>query len=275
MKSFSSYFFLIQFFHHLYFQKSIVDSEKSKPIDLKMFTSAIEHFEHKSFNQIVTIGSVCLTKFRTKSFLNKYDSQKKIYNVNHLFDWMYLLNYRFFGDALLNDFNDSFGLNHVKVKHNVFGIGAVLTNDKYRFVFNHVFDANDHVSHNRGPKCLTQQSFIENYSSIAEKFDHLIKNSQTSFIGSKQPTLYVSYIFDSLGKSQADFLYLLNAIKSKRDENFLLLVLVSEDVLNQYDYDTILEENLIFHKIKFYQFKLWNSEDSINQWDDILNIVLS
>ncbi len=261
---------------HIYFNQA------KRSYELDVFNNSIYHLGNIPFEQIVTIGSNCLTKFRILSYLKKssqsQESQKQIENPNHLFDWFVPLNYTLFGEALLNDFNDSFDPDVLKVGKFP-GMGAILVNPKYGFIFNHAFDGIDEVSSYDNHKLLTTESFHKYFYLIKDKYDHLKKNSRKAFMNNKR-TVYIVYACSSPskinGQKQIDFVNLMHSIKSKRDQNFLLIVLVSSNILsvNNYEFDIVIEDNLIFHEIKLFSFNQWHSKESIKQWDDILQLLL-
>lgn len=95
-----------------------------------------------------------------------------------------------------------------------------------------------------------------------------------------QKCLYLAYASSwpsqAKGQTQEDFLHVIRAIKRKRNDNFLLLVLVTEEMLNynEYEFDTLLEGNLIFHKIKLFAYEDWHISESHEQWFEILNLIL-
>ena len=102
----------------------------------------------------------------------------------------------------------------------------------------------------------------------------MTENSKKAFFNTKN-CIYIGYIFDPTGHKQVDILNFLNALKSKRDKNFLMIVLVS-DVLEKrshFDFDVLLEENLIFHKVKFYPSHQWFKNEPVEEWDTILKII--
>ena len=83
--------------------------------NLSLFEKAINLSRINSFEQVTTIGANCLSKFRIRNFLRKHNYNEKIENPNHLFDWMVPFDYTLFSKALLNEFNDSFGTDSLKV----------------------------------------------------------------------------------------------------------------------------------------------------------------
>lgn len=235
---------------------------------LGKFRRAIGSLKNKNFNQIVTLGCNCLTKFRAMSFVENYGDGIKL--CNHLFDWSSILNYSSFADAVRNNFTDVFGKYYLSVKPPIWATeGNVLHNDKYQMMFLHAIE--------KSPT-LTRKSFRKyEYSLIESKFNHLTENSQKA-LTSGHKTLYLvyaSYPSYPEGQTQQDFLNLLSAIKSMRDDNFLLLVLVSTSIssLNHYDYDVIIRGNLCFHLIDDYQYEQWHDGPSVYQWDELLKIV--
>lgn len=66
-------------------------------------------------------------------------------------------------------------------------------------------------------------------------------------------------------------------LKAKRKDNFLMLVLVEENLskIQSYEFDKLLHGNLIFHKIKLFSLNDWHKNMSINQWDEILQIFVN
>lgn len=255
-----------------YHQSLLINGESNE--DLKKLNLVMIKMGLKNFEQVTSIGYCCLPKFRIVSFLSKNSIQKNNINTNHLFDWSEIYNYTRFGESLQNEFNDAFGLNYLKVRHdmNCFGIKSALYNEKYDFAFIHAFDGVKGISHSN---IFSLQDFHDNYHFISEKFDYLSKNSRKAFSGVKR-TLYLGYSLDKRREKQEEYLNLLRIIKSKRDTNFLLLILVTDNFSDNdsYEFDTILEDNLVFHKIKYYELLRWHSFDSIKQWDDILKVVL-
>lgn len=113
---------------------------------------------------------------------------------------------------------------------------------------------------------------------IAAKFNHLKENSKLAFKTSKR-TLYVVYA-DKLsdlpnGLTQTDFQTLLQALKLQRNDNFLLLVLVTDRLsqLSNFNFDVLIDGNLIFHLIKEFDNPKWHTAESINQWNEVLQLL--
>ena len=77
-----------------------------------------------------------------------------------------------------------------------------------------------------------------------------------------------------MGQRQENFIAFTNSIKKHRNNNFLVLVLVTNKLsaINNYIFDTIIEKNLIIHQIQFYHGSNWSHIESITQWNNILNI---
>lgn len=250
--------------------------------------------KEEPFSEIVTLGSMCLPKFRVKSFLGK-NMQKNLRNGNYLFDWMFILNYTLLAKAISNNLTGVFDQQSLVVKPQRFydknyeiflnqvykkafspetrsknrDRPSGLYNEKYDFFFNHVYD------HMRGVH-LTPELFNRTYASFHSKFVYLIHQSLNAFRNPRK-TLYLSYVYTEQHQ-QSDFVTLMNSIKAQRgNNNFLLLVLVIETLKpsNTYAFDLIIDGNLCFHEIKFYAYPEWFSAASIQQWDNILSLFLS
>lgn len=117
-----------------------------------------EQSNTEPFELFVTLGSNCLSKFRVQHFLNmKTKNNIKDLNINHMFDWMFILNYSAFGEALLNDFEDVFGLQYLDVINDCGG--RFLENKKYNFLFKHAFDGFNQVNHFENRNRLTKELF--------------------------------------------------------------------------------------------------------------------
>lgn len=255
---------------------SLVNNTKSDNIQEKLFELkfALHNYLSEPFNYIVTMGMDCLTKIKVLAFVK---NRLNLEICNHLFDWMVPLNYTAFGKAIENNFDDVFGLDYLNV---TFYQGFnVLKNEKYEFCFNHAFEGFNEVSHNpKASNILTNESFHKYFYLIESKFNHLVENSKKAVTTAKK-TLYlvnaVSYRQGSV--KPEDFLYFFRSIKSKRNNNFLLLVLISEKIAKMYSFkfDTIIEGNLIFHMMNEYTYGLWNSESSNRQWKEILDLLTS
>lgn len=223
----------------------------------------IKNLKIAAFEQVVTIGDCCLTKMRVLSFLR--DKNSKIENPNHLFDWMLIKNYSSLGEALKNDFNDSFNYESLNVVR--FGIPIVF-NSKYNFIFSHVYD---HLSDTEKQK-VSNETFKIYFNLIKDKFEHLTRNSQKSFINNHKTTLYLAYSPAITNELQLDIANFLKAIKSKRNSNFVLLVLGrGKDNELIYEFDKLIDENLIFHNITLDHNEQWNSENTVKEWNQILN----
>ena len=183
-------------------------------------------------------------------------------------------NYRLLGEALRNNFNDAFGLDSISVVPN--GDKSALSNEKYKFMFIHVFEGFRYVSHSGWNK-VTPESLKYHFHLIGDKYRYLTQNSREAFANSKK-ALYVIYADISRGhNTQNDFLNLLSAIKTKRDNNFLLLVLVANEssVKSSFDMDIVLDGNLIQHAVSHYVFGQWDWPESIKQWDDVLHTIIT
>lgn len=243
------------------------------PDNLMEYKTALRNskFHNFNFEEVTTVGSNCYTKIRVKYYLDKF--KKNISNPNHLFDWMMPINYTLFGDAILNNFNDSFGVDCIQVLNNRSGVGAVLYNEKYKFAFTHSFDGIKEVSNQIGPKCLTQETFIKYYPLIAEKTTRMIEKSREAFTTSKRSLYVGSAVNPSFTSTQEDFHNFMRAVRLKRDENFLILILIAENIakLKHFEFDKIIDGNLLFHKVKPYS---WYSAECINQWNEFLQIIL-
>lgn len=246
------------------------------------FKNILQSFKTKNFEQIVSLGCSCLPKQRVLSFLSSSYILKNLSSCNHLFDWMVVSNYTLFAEAIKNNLSDVFGKDYLTVKPDTWeNRGAVLHNEKYRFQFNHAFDGHRQVSHYNYYNMLNQDSFKRYYHLIDEKFAHLIQNSRLAFSGLKR-TLYIAYAssnhsgLNARGITQEDFIKFHKALKdSRKDENFLLLVLVSRETSlnNNYDYDLLINQNLCFHLIDFYLPSQWDSDKSVKQWNDIFQLI--
>lgn len=240
---------------------------------LKNLEIAISPYLNKKFELVVTLGSLCLTKYRISSFPHI----KRNFEVsNHLFDWMIILNYTAFGMAVENEFNDVFGIDYLNVTNE-----SWLKNEKYNFLFNHVFGFEE-VSH-KGKNRLTHELFHKYYYLVEAKMNALVNNSKNAIMNSKK-TLYVVYAgtstftgFSADGKTQSDFINLMNSIKLKRDDNFMILVLVTEKMAARffYEFDVVIENSIVFHLIKEFDVHNWSSEESVSQWNKVLNIFLN
>ena len=120
-------------------------------------------------------------------------------------------NYRLLGEALRNNFNDAFGLDSISVVPN--GDKSALSNEKYKFMFIHVFEGFRYVSHSGWNK-VTPESLKYHFHLIGDKYRYLTQNSREAFANSKK-ALYVIYADISRGhNTQNDFLNLLSAIKT-------------------------------------------------------------
>lgn len=250
-------FFALFFILSLCFKAQPINFQNS---DFQKFTTAIKPLlSNSSFTEIVTLGSLCLPKFRVRSFLTG-NQQVNLRNGNYLFDWMFILNYTRLAIALRNNLTGVFDKESLVVR------AGMLHNPKYAFLFNHVYD------HIKGFK-LTPQTFMETYDSIIDKYVYLTQQSLYSF-RMPQKTLYISYVYNR--HSQSDFVNLLNSIKSQRVNNdFLLLILVTKGLKETYDFDTLIDGNLCFHEIDNYPYPVWHSEKSKSQWNRILSLFLS
>jgi hypothetical protein len=213
------------------------------------------------FTEIVTLGSLCLSKCRTKSFLSDYKPEN-LRNGNYLFDWMFILNYSSLAIAIRNNLTGVFDRQSLRV------IPQGLYNPKYGFMFNHVFD---HIKDFK----LNPQSYNRTYDSIHDKYVYLTRQSLASF-RMTQKTLYISYVY-TLKHRQSDFINLVKSIRDQRgNSNFLVLVLVIRDLMpNRFVFDTLIEGNLCFHEIEYYRLAEWGSEKSKTQWNRILNEFVS
>ena len=230
---------------------------------------ALIPLKNEPFELVVTLGNCCLTKFRVMSY---HKLNPKFKTVNHLFDWMNPLNYTAMGKSVENDLNDAFGLDHLIIRNSHHSDNIkVVANSKYEFEFRHVFDGLFSLNQ------LTEEMFHKYFRSIETKFDHLVQNSKYAFFDNKK-TLYIVYVGldeTNLEKNkQDDFLSFLHSLKLKRNDNFLLLVLVTDELSlkNKYNFDVLIEGNIIFHMINEYRIAKWNCKESLIQWDNILNL---
>lgn len=254
------------------YEETSKSNELESNIRLEAFKEAIKPFRYENPNQIVTLGSNCLTKFRALSFIRK---NPRILGCNHLFDYMVPLDYSLLAEAIANNFTDAFKKDLLTVTHDYWNSGgSVIHHTKYKFQFNHAFDGHDEVNHfgfiNRLDEALLQKYFYL----IEAKFDHLVENSQKAFTNLNRP-LYVIYASkthaDPKKQRQEDFLEVLSAIKSLRDNKFLLLVLVGRDLAseNSYNFDVLIDGNLCFHMIESYNNDDWHIRKSVKQWDEL------
>ena len=259
--------------------KSLALSLGEISVKTKYFSSNIDAFKtalkpilNESFESVLSFGSCCLTKYRILSFCKQNPEVK---NSNHLFDWMVPLNYTALGEAIKNEFKDVFGTNFLTVKHE-YSL-QVLYNYKYQLVFNHAFDGIKEVSTRENHNLLTTDSFLKYYHLIEKKFKYLTNNSKYAILNTKK-TLYIVYATNypskPNGQKQADFFSLMHSIKSKRNDRFLLLVMVTDTLssINTYEFDVLLEGNLIFHQIKHFSMFFWHCEESIQEWNEILEL---
>ena len=236
------------------------------------FNQALLPFLGEAIKSVVTFGSNCQAKGRVVSFYNNKTIIKRFQTHNHLFDWMVPLNYTLLGIAAENNFTDAFGEEFLTVRP-LLGVLS-LFNDQYQFIFNHPFDGiGNFVSH----KFLNDDLFHKYYYLIDEKFKLLTQKSQEA-IHTDKKTLYIIYgdttHSDPMAQRQEDFIAFTNSIKKHRNNNFLVLVLVTDSLSarNDYIFDTIIEGNLIIHQIQLYPYNLWSHKESITQWNNILNI---
>ena len=245
---------------------------------LPQLESAIEVFKNgEPFEQIVTLGANCLAKFRALEYKK---SNGRIETWSHLFDWMVVMNYTALGKAVENDFNDVFGLQYLKVASASWDSSIpVLYNEKYQFQFNHAFDGLNEISYSQLSNKLTTASFHKYFHLIEKKFEYLSEKSRKA-INTTKKTLYLSYSVgpsDINGNRHEDFVSMLRSIKSKRNNNFLYLVLVTEEMarMNIYDFDELIEGNLVFHLVRDFHLNLWSGPECSAQWNDILDVVLN
>jgi hypothetical protein len=212
------------------------------------------------FTEIVTVGSNCLPKFRTQSFL-KSQTSSNLHNGNYLFDWMGILNYSRLAEAVKNNLTGVFDQKSLEARP------GGLYNQKYDLLFNHVYD---HMPRFR----ITPQSFAQTYPSIQAKYVYLTSQTVAAF-RMTQKTLYISYVYTQQHK-QSDFINLLNSIRAQRkNNNFFMLVLVANNLSPiNFVFDTLIEENLYFHQIDYYPLSHWHTEQSKAQWNRILSLFL-
>lgn len=253
-----------------------ISNSNSKKSSWQKFNQAVLPFLDEPITTVLTFGTNCLAKFRVLSFCHDETILKRFKNHNHLFDWMAPLNYTLLGIAAENNFTDAFGEEFLTVKH--FDIFSTLFNDKYKFIFAHAFDGFDNfVSHHDRTTFLTDDLFHKYYYLIDEKFKLLTQKSQEA-IHTDKKTLYIIYgdtvYSDPMGQRQENYIAFTNSIKKHRNNNFLVLVLVTNNLsaVNDYIFDTIIEGNLIIHQIQFYPYNRWSHKESITQWNNILNI---
>ena len=238
---------------------------------------AIEAFKNdEPFERIVTFGASCLPKIKALAYVKE---NQNFESWAHLFDWMFVKNFTALGKAVENDFIDVFGLNYLNVTPaNWDKRIAVLHNEKYQFQFNHVFDGFNEVSHSQNRYKLTEESFPKYFPLIEKKFEHLSEKSRQG-VNTTKKTLYLSYSLNhktAEGNAQEDFIYMLKSIKSKRDDNFLYLVLVTEDAakLNKFDFNVLIEGNLVFHLIKDFRSPFWDGPKCSALWKNIFDAIL-
>ena len=131
--------------------------------------------------------------------------------------------------------------------------------------FIHVYDGRKNFK-------LTSASFHDTYHTISDKYRYLISRTQEALKMDKK-TIYVVFTTGD-GSKPSDFINLLHSIKTQRNNNFLLLVLVGKysAPINNFPFDTIIEENLCFHEVVHYPLKEWFRKPSIDQWDRIMNV---
>jgi hypothetical protein len=247
------------------------NSEKS----WEKFNQALLPFLNEQVSEVVTFGSNCLPKFRVISFCSNKTIPKRFINYNHLFDWMVPLNYTLLGLAAENNFTDVFGEEFLTITR--FNNVNALYNAKYKLIFNHAFDGYSVMFQNNSKSLLNEELFHKYYYLIDDKFKYLTRKSQEA-IHSDKKTMYLIFgdvtHSDPKSQRQEDFIAYTNSIKKQRNNNFIVLVLISDklDAINNYSFDTIIEGNLIFHKIKSYPSVKWALEDSIAQWNKILKV---
>lgn len=233
---------------------------------LKQFKNLKKIFLNNTFTEIVPIGSCCILKYHVRSYCQK---NSLIENENFLFDWMVVLNYTLFAEALKNNFTDAFQKDSLTVTRGSYANKDLifLYNAKYKFEFVHALNGIK-------PFRLTQTSFEENYPLLEKKYEYLSQKTFQAFQSEKR-TIYVGYacnlLSDPNGQRQEDFVQVLRSIKQRRDSNFLMLVLVTEIIhkINNYDLNNLIEKNLIFHQVKFYNWADRGIKDSMTQWQNI------
>lgn len=235
--------------------------------------SYIKIFKIGPFDEIITLGSCCLPKWRLLSYIKRKKSTVK--NRSGLFDWMVPLNYTLFGEAVQNDLLGSFEPNFLSVRPIPWSANSkylALYNIKYEFVFNHAFDLVRNFK-------LSNESFLQMFPIIRDKMVYLTNNSLAAF-KSTQNILYIIYAAEwpssPEGQGMQDFINLVNSIRRKRNNNFLVLVLTTRNMskLNNYILNSAINDNLIIIEIDFYNINEWHSKESIEQWDKIFDIVL-
>lgn len=233
------------------------------------------------FQSIVTLGSNCLAKQSVNFFLTQ-NEHLNVTSVNHSLDWVVIRNYTALGEAIRNNFDDLVG-------RDIFSVGPhfadsrrmVLINDKYDVYFSHAFDGYDrYVSHHRQNTLLNEDRLKAHYHLIDKKLQYLTQKSRETMTTSDK-TLYVVYNGSLKPKTDAlrheDFLHLLNSIKNQRNDNFLLLVIIPPHLskINYYEFDTLIENNLYYHRMDFFMWNQRCHSECVRQWSNILSAILS
>lgn len=272
---FYKFFFIIEIFGFVtsseqFFIPKFDNNSNSKHLD--SIETILQPILSKPFDQIVTLGRSCLTKMRVLSFL-KYSNLSCDLSCNHLFDWMVPYNYSLFGNAIINNITDAFLNSTLIVKEAKTKNIILLYNPKYQFMFPHAFKNVKGVH----DQIFTNELFKKFYNLIHEKFLYLSGKSRDAFSSEKR-ILYLIHIQGRAGETQNDLIRLMRAIKSKRNSNFFILVLiqgqVSKSQFLNYDFDKIIENNLYFHKIYEVNDPLGQlerkCEKSIKHWNELL-----
>lgn len=227
--------------------------------ELIKFNNTVNRFLSEPFTKIMTLGQDCLTKFRVRSFLKNCNSSMK--NENYLFDWMQVYNYSLLGEAIRNNLTEVFTRSSLSVKP------SGIYNEKFGFNFIHAFQ---HISGFN----FTIENFNRHFDSISNKYKYLTMKSLSGF---KMPdkTLYLAYVYGQQ-HTQLEFENLLNSIKTQRNNNFLLLILVMKKQRHSfynYSFNTMIGGNLCFFEFEFDSNFSWHSEETTTKWDKILNIL--
>lgn len=236
------------------------------------FNEALQPFLAEPIDNIVVFGSNCLPKFRVNSYCTE---TKKLQIYNHLFDWMIPLNYSLLAMSVDNNFTDAFDKQLLTIKRVI--IKKFVYNPKYQFIFPHAFDNIKGLERFFSNTILTNQVLNKYYHLIEEKFKHLTRKSREA-IQTDKKMVYLIYgepvNSDPKGQLQDDYIAFTKSIKKQRNDNFLVLVLVSSllATINHYTYDTLIEGNLIIHQIDFHRNLSWDSKESIAQWEKIFEI---
>lgn len=236
------------------------------------FNEALQPFLSEPVDDIVVFGSNCLPKFRVNSYCTE---TKKFQIYNHLFDWMIPLNYSLLAMSVDNNFTDAFDKKHLTIKRML--VKKAVYNTKYQFIFVHAFDNIKGWERFFSHTILTTQVLHNYYHLIDGKFKHLTRKSQEA-IHTEKKMVYLIYgepvNSDPKGQRQEDYIAFTNSIKKQRNDNFIVLVLVSSLLanMNEYTYDTLIEGNLIIHQIDYYRNPSWECKESVTQWNNIFEI---